>query len=99
MQSPVAFTRHGPRERPGDQQPASPSEKFADDLRVIRSMHSDTVAHASGCLSMNTSRIFSGKPRLESWLSHGLGTANQNLPGFVVMTDQPIAALIANALA
>ena len=59
----------------------------ADDLCVIRSMHADTAAHASGCLQMNTGSIFIGKPCLGSWLNYGLGTANQDLPGFVVMTD------------
>ncbi len=61
--------------------------KFADDLCVIRSMFTDTAAHASGCLQMNTGSIFIGKPSLGAWLSYGLGTINQNLPSFVVMTD------------
>src|SRR5215471_15524454 len=60
---------------------------FADDLCVIRSMFTDTAAHASGCLQMNTGSIFIGKPSLGAWLSYGLGTINQNLPSFVVMTD------------
>ena len=86
MQSPFEFTRHG---RSGlEISSLFPHiAKFADDLCVIRSMHSDTAAHASGCLQMNTGSIFIGKPCLGSWLSYGLGTANQNLPGFVVMTD------------
>lgn len=61
--------------------------QHADDLCVIRSMHADTAAHASGCLQMNTGGIFIGKPSLGSWLSYGLGTANENMPAFVVMTD------------
>src|SRR3954454_8982486 len=61
--------------------------KYADDLCVIRSMHTDTAAHASGCLQMNTGSILIGKPSLGSWLSYGLGTENEDLPGFVVMTD------------
>jgi len=63
------------------------TSKFADDLCVIRSMFTDTAAHASGCLQMNTGSIFIGKPSLGAWLSYGLGTINQNLPSFVVMTD------------
>jgi hypothetical protein len=59
----------------------------ADDLCVIRSMRTDTASHASGCLQMNSGSVFIGKPCLGSWLSYGLGTLNQNLPGFVVMTD------------
>jgi len=59
----------------------------ADDLCVIRSMHSDTAAHASGCIQMNTGGVIIGKPCLGSWLSYGLGTENENLPSFVVITD------------
>lgn len=61
--------------------------KFADDLCVIRSMYTDTAAHASGCLQMNTGNVIIGKPSLGSWLSYGLGSENESLPSFVVMTD------------
>lgn len=61
--------------------------QHADDLCVIRSMHADTAAHASGCLQMNTGNVLIGKPSLGSWLSYGLGTQNENLPSYVVMTD------------
>jgi len=61
--------------------------KFADDLCVIRSMYTDTAAHASGCLQMNTGSIFLGKPSAGAWVTYGLGTDNQSLPAFVVMTD------------
>ncbi|MGE0760824.1 MAG: DUF1501 domain-containing protein [Pirellulaceae bacterium] len=61
--------------------------RHADDLCVIRSMHTDTAAHASGCIQMNTGHVLIGKPCLGSWLSYGLGTENENLPSFVVMTD------------
>lgn len=70
--------------------------KHADDLCVVRSMYADTAAHASGCLQMNTGNIFIGRPCLGSWLNYGLGTANENLPGFVVMTD-PRGGPIGNA--
>jgi len=86
MQSPFEFARHGQ----GGLEISSlfpHTAKFADDLCVIRSMHADTAAHASGCLQMNTGSIFIGKPSLGAWLNYGLGTMNQNLPGFVVMTD------------
>jgi hypothetical protein len=63
------------------------TSRFADDLCVIRSMYTDTAAHASGCLQMNTGSVLIGKPSLGSWLSYGLGTENQDLPSFVVMTD------------
>ena len=61
--------------------------QYADDLCVIRSMHADTAAHASGCLQMNTGKVIIGKPALGSWLSYGLGSETESLPSFVVMTD------------
>src|SRR5947207_1290941 len=60
---------------------------FADDLCVCRSLYTDTAAHASGCLQMNTGSVQIGKPSLGGWLSYGLGTLNDSLPSFVVMTD------------
>ena len=59
----------------------------ADDLCVLRAMYTDTAAHASGCLQMNTGSVLIGKPSLGAWLSYGLGSINENLPNFVVMTD------------
>jgi uncharacterized protein DUF1501 len=86
MQSPFEFKPHG--QSGLEISSLFPQlAQFADDLCVIRSMHSDTAAHASGCLQMNTGSIFIGKPSLGSWLSYGLGTQNENLPSFVVMTD------------
>jgi hypothetical protein len=61
--------------------------QFADDLCVIKSLYTDTAAHASGCLQMNTGAVQIGKPCLGAWLSYGLGTLCDNLPSFVVMTD------------
>ncbi len=61
--------------------------QHADELCVIRSMYTDTAAHASGCIQMNTGSVLIGKPSIGSWLSYGLGTENENLPSFVVMTD------------
>ncbi len=61
--------------------------QHADELCVIRSMYTDTAAHASGCIQMNTGSVIIGKPCLGSWLSYGLGSENENLPSCVVMTD------------
>ena len=61
--------------------------RHADDLCVINSMHTDTAAHASGCIQMNTGSVLIGKPCLGSWVSYGLGTENEDLPSFVVMPD------------
>lgn len=86
MKSPFEFKQHGQSGLPiSDLYPHV--SKFADDLCVIRSMHADTAAHASGCLQMNTGSVLIGKPCMGSWLSYGLGTLNESLPSFVVMTD------------
>ncbi len=86
MKSPFAFKNHGKSALPISEL-FPHTAKHADDICVIRSLHSDTAAHASGCLQMNTGAISIGKPALGSWLNYGLGSANRNLPGFVVMTD------------
>lgn len=86
MKSPFPFQKHGQSGLPISS--LFPNlARHADDLCVIRSMHTDTAAHASGCLQMNTGHILIGRPSLGSWLSYGLGTNNENLPAYVVMTD------------
>jgi hypothetical protein len=86
MQSPFEFARHG--QSGLEISNLFPhTAKFADDICVIRSLYTDTAAHASGCLQMNSGSVLIGKPCLGAWLSYGLGTDNENLPSFVVMTD------------
>jgi len=86
MKSPFRFDRHG-------QSGLKISELFphtakhADDLCVLRAMQTDTAAHSSGCLQLNTGSPLTGKPSVGSWLSYGLGSLNENLPSYVVMTD------------
>jgi hypothetical protein len=58
-----------------------------DDIGFIHSMYADSPLHGSAMLMMNSGRILSGFPCLGSWATYGLGTVNQNLPGFVVMLD------------
>jgi hypothetical protein len=58
-----------------------------DDITFIHSMTADSPIHGSAMLQMNTGRIQSGSPALGSWVNYGLGTVNENLPGFVVMLD------------
>jgi hypothetical protein len=86
MQSPFEFGHHG---KSGLEISSlyPHTSRFADDLCLIRSMYTDTAAHASGCLQMNTGNVIIGKPSLGSWLSYGLGSENESLPSFVVMTD------------
>jgi hypothetical protein len=61
--------------------------KFADDLCVLRGCQADSLNHVGGVCQMNTGSLLAGRPSLGSWALYGLGTVNQNLPGFVVMTD------------
>lgn len=58
-----------------------------DKLAVIKSLYSDSFAHGSAVLQMNSGRILQGHPSLGAWLSYGLGTLNQSLPAYVVMLD------------
>jgi hypothetical protein len=58
-----------------------------DDIAFLHSMTADSPIHGSAMLQMNTGRILSGSPCLGSWVNYGLGSVNQNLPGFVVMLD------------
>ncbi len=58
-----------------------------DDIAFLHSMTADSPIHGSAMLMMNSGRILSGHPCIGSWANYGLGTVNQNLPGFVVMLD------------
>ncbi len=59
----------------------------ADDIAFLHSMIADSPIHGSAMLQMNTGKILSGSPCLGSWVNYGLGTVNQDLPGFCVMLD------------
>jgi hypothetical protein len=61
--------------------------QHADDLAVLHSCVSDGINHAGGVCMMNTGSVFGGRPSLGAWVNYGLGTLNQNLPGFVVIKD------------
>lgn len=50
-------------------------------------MTADSPIHGSAMLQMNSGKISSGAPCLGSWVNYGLGSVNENLPGFVVMLD------------
>jgi hypothetical protein len=85
LQSPWKFQKYG-------QGGVEISELFphlatcADDLCVIRSMYADNINHNGACLQMNTGEQAFSRPSMGSWLTYGLGSENQNLPGFVVIS-------------
>lgn len=58
-----------------------------DELCLVKSLYADTFAHGSAMIQMNTGRIIQGWPSIGSWLGYGLGSENENLPGYVVMLD------------
>ena len=58
-----------------------------DDIAVIRSCVGDAINHSGGVCQMNTGAVLAGRPSLGSWVTYGLGTENQNLPAYVVLTD------------
>ena len=70
--------------------------KHVDDITFLNSMTADSPIHGSAMLMMNSGRILSGSPAMGSWVNYGLGTVNDNLPGFVVML-QPVGGPISGA--
>jgi len=58
-----------------------------DDIAVIRSCWTNGINHAGGVCQMNTCINFAGRPSLGAWVNYGLGTANSDLPSFVVLCD------------
>ena len=61
----------------------------ADELAVIRSCHADGLNHVGSVCQMNTGSVLGGRPSLGSWAIYGLGSENEDLPGFVVLADYP----------
>jgi hypothetical protein len=59
-----------------------------DDMAFLHGMYAESPIHGSAMLMMNSGRITSGHPALGSWVTYGLGSENENLPGFVVMLDK-----------
>jgi hypothetical protein len=60
---------------------------IADDICVIRSCWQNGINHSGGVSQMNTGSLLAGRPSLGAWVTYGLGTENQNLPAFCVLTD------------
>lgn len=61
--------------------------QVVDELCFIKSMHTDAVNHAPAICFLLSGAQIPGRPTLGAWLSYGLGTENENLPAFVVMTS------------
>lgn len=61
--------------------------QHVDDMSFIHSMTAESPIHGSAMLNMNCGSVISGKPSLGSWVNYGLGSVNQDLPGYVVMLE------------
>ena len=102
MPSPFKFAKHG--NSGVEMSELFPQlAKHADDLCVIRSMHTDVPNHEPALLLMQSGNQQPIRPSLGSWLSYGLGTENENLPPYVALCPGlPVvgpAALVQRVLA
>jgi hypothetical protein len=61
--------------------------RHVDDIAFVHSMTSKTNTHGPGCVFMNTGHVQEGFPAAGAWVSHALGTANENLPAYVAIPD------------
>jgi uncharacterized protein (DUF1501 family) len=59
--------------------------KMADDIAIIRTLHTDAINHEPAVTFLQTGFMIAGKPCIGSWLAYGLGSMNQSLPTFVVL--------------
>jgi Protein of unknown function (DUF1501) len=86
MPSPWSFKKYG--ESGMDVSELFPQiAQHVDDIALIRSMYSMSPAHGPALFQMNTGSILAGHPSVGSWITYGLGSENENLPGFIVFTD------------
>jgi hypothetical protein len=83
--SPYKFAQHGESGIPVSEL-FPHTARHIDDMCVIRSMHANVPNHEPSLLLMNCGESTLPRPSMGSWLTYGLGTENQNLPGFVVMS-------------
>ena len=59
--------------------------EVADDICWVRSVYTEIPNHEPACLMVNTGANQAGRPSMGAWITYGLGTENQNLPGYVVL--------------
>ena len=65
--------------------------KYVDELSLIRSFQGESPLHPQGSMLVHQGRTTGGLPSLGSWVSYGLGSENQNLPGYVLLTNNWMA--------
>ncbi|QEL19384.1 DUF1501 domain-containing protein [Limnoglobus roseus] len=62
--------------------------EVADDICIVRSLHTEAINHDPAHTFINTGTTISGRPSMGSWITYGLGSETKDLPGFVVLTSQ-----------
>jgi len=72
--------------------------KVVDDLAIVRSVHTNAINHDPACTFLMTGSEIPGKASLGSWISYGLGSENNDLPAFVVLTPKFSSKVAAQAL-
>ena len=85
--SPFKFTQHGDSGQ-WLSEVLPHTAGVADQLCVVNSMYTEAINHGPGVTFIQTGSQFPGRPSMGAWLSYGLGSANQNLPSFVVMVTK-----------
>src|SRR5689334_410845 len=85
LRSPFKFARYGKSGLEVSELFAKTAAAHADDLCVIRSMHADVPNHEPSLMLMNCGDGRLPRPSMGSWVTYGLGSENQNLPGFIAM--------------
>ncbi len=75
------------------------TQQIADDICIIRSMHTEQINHDPAHAFMNSGSVVKGRPSMGSWMLYGLGAETDNLPGYVVLMshgpsggEQPVSA-------
>ena len=82
--SPFKFAQHG-KSGQWISELLPNTAKIADDMCIVNSMYTEAINHGPGVTFMQTGSQLPGRPSVGAWLSHGLGSMNENLPNFVVL--------------
>jgi len=86
--TPFKFERHGQCGHWMNSDLLPHTAKIADDLCIVSSMYTEAINHGPGVTFMQTGSQIPGRPSIGAWLQYGLGSTNENLPAFVVMTTK-----------
>jgi len=84
LNAPYKYTYHGQSGLPVSEL-LPQTARFADDLCVLRSVHTDNPNHGPALLLMNNGTMTPKVPSMGAWMSYGLGTENANLPAYIVL--------------